>query len=131
MNRQPIRSLILAQYRQKASSRVAADRINAFFGEDVVSDRTVRNWYKRFQNGETSLEDHPRNGRPSVVDDGKLRRELEKHPDVTTSKLQKKFKCHRCTIGRHLHSMGFHKVRDQETPSKLGGANQRYKRKKM
>ena len=39
-----------------------ARRICAALGEDAVVDRTCRDWFKRFREDVTSLEDRPRSG---------------------------------------------------------------------
>ena len=35
---------------------------------DAISDRTAQNWYKKFKEDHTNLQEEPRPGRPSVVD---------------------------------------------------------------
>ncbi|CAF5021655.1 unnamed protein product, partial [Rotaria sp. Silwood1] len=46
------------------NASAAARNICAALGEGAVADRTCRDWFKRFREGDMSLEDRPRSGRP-------------------------------------------------------------------
>ena len=105
-----IRTIIFYEHQLGTSSRETAKKINGVFGEDTVTDRTVRNWFKRFNDGDTSLEDQPHHGRPSSFDEDALRRELEVHPDSSTRDLEKTLRRHYSTIDRHLQFMGYRRV---------------------
>ena len=39
------------------------------FGEGIVSDRTCRKWFKKFETGNFDLSDELRSGQPSLIDD--------------------------------------------------------------
>ena len=59
-----IRHVILFQYRKGYNASQTGREISAVYGEDAVTDRTVRNWFKRFRGGNLDVEDFPRSGQP-------------------------------------------------------------------
>ena len=62
------------------SAAETARKINQAFGNDSVNERSVRRWFAKFRSGDFSLEDEPRNGRPTVIQDEDLRTLVETDP---------------------------------------------------
>ena len=60
-----------------------ARKVNQAFGNDSVNEllvlvlMTVRRWFAKFRSGDFCLEDEPRNGRPTVIQDEDLRTLVE------------------------------------------------------
>jgi len=52
-----------------------------------VSERTVPVWFKRFRDGDESLEDEEQRGRPSDVDNDLLKSLVEDNPRKSTREL--------------------------------------------
>uniref|UniRef100_A0A7E4UNE0 HTH_48 domain-containing protein n=1 Tax=Panagrellus redivivus TaxID=6233 RepID=A0A7E4UNE0_PANRE len=123
MDRLRLRALIFHEHESGSTSTEATDNINRIYGEGTVTDRTVRNWFKRFNEGETRLEDLPRSGRPLAVDEEALRHELESNPQATTRELASTFNCSNSTIDEYLRRMGFRKVLAQWIPHVLTDRN--------
>jgi histone-lysine N-methyltransferase SETMAR len=123
MDERQIRTLILYEFLQGTSARQAAEKINAVLGSSSTTPATAANWYRRFAAGDTSVESLPRSGRPAVLDDDELRRELEVHPDQTTRELAQRFHCSNSTVDDHLHALGYRKVLSRWTPHALTDAN--------
>ncbi|CAF4257720.1 unnamed protein product, partial [Rotaria sordida] len=88
------------------NASAAARNICAALGEGAVTDRTCRDWFKRFREGEMSLEDRPRSGRPIEYDIERLKVLIEDNPRLTTRELSAILGCNQFTIDRHLHEMG-------------------------
>ena len=42
------------------------------YGEAVLSERSCREWFQKFKNGEFEIEDKERSGRPKVHEDAEL-----------------------------------------------------------
>lgn len=61
------RQCIYFCYLCKDSEAECCQRLQLAFGENALKPSTIHSWYQRFTEGETSLEDHPRSGRPSLV----------------------------------------------------------------
>ena len=67
------RVLIRHCWKRQLSTRDAAKEICDAEGEGTVHYTTVSWWYKRFDSGDLSVEDQPRSGRPSTLDNEDLR----------------------------------------------------------
>ena len=61
---------------------------------------------KRFREGDISLDDRPRSGRPMESDIERLKVLIEDNPRLTTRELSTMLGCNQSTIDRHLHEMG-------------------------
>ena len=59
-----IRQVILFHYRKGYNASQTCRKICAVYGEDAVTDRTVRNWFEHFRGGNVDVKDLPRSGRP-------------------------------------------------------------------
>ena len=60
-----------------------AREINRKFGNDSFNKRTVRRWIAKFRSGDFSLEDEPRSGRFTVIQDKDLKTLVETDPSQT------------------------------------------------
>ena len=101
-----IRHCILYEFQLGNSASAAARNICAALGDDALADRTCRDWFKRFREGDISLEDRPRPGRPMESDIERLKVLIEDNPRLTTRELSTMLGCNQSTIDRHLHEMG-------------------------
>ena len=77
-----IRVLLRHYWKKGLSTRAAAEEICAVEGEGVVKKTTAAEWFKRFNEGDTSLQDKPRSGRPSTVDEALLEAVKTRQPPV-------------------------------------------------
>ena len=101
-----IRHCILYEFQLGNNASAAAHNICAVLGDDAVADRTCRDWFKRFREGDISLEDRPRSGRSMESDIERLKVLIEDNPRLTTRELSTMLGCNQSTIDRHLHEMG-------------------------
>ncbi|CAF1671564.1 unnamed protein product [Rotaria magnacalcarata] len=101
-----IRHCILYEFQLGNNATTAARNICAALGEGAVADRTCRDWFKRFREGDMSLEDRPKSGRPLESDIERLKVLIEDNPRLTTRELSAMLGCNQSTIDRHLHEMG-------------------------
>ena len=97
---------ILYEFQLGNNASAAAHNICAALGDDAVADRTCRDWFKRFCEGDISLEDRPSSGRPMESDIERLKVLVEGNPRLTTRELSTMLGCNQSTIDRHLHEMG-------------------------
>jgi len=119
MDNRSLRTIFLYERKLGSSSTETATRINTAFGPNTTIDQAGRNWFHRFDQGDTSLEDVPDTGRPVTFDEEALRREIELHPDHSTRDLEKTLGHDQRTIDRHLQSLGYHKILSRWTPHAL------------
>lgn len=102
-----LRHCLLYEFEKGNNASVATENLCGVFGDDSVNVRTVQRWFAKFKNGEFSLEDEPRSGRPTKIDNEELRRELEQNPYSTSVTLGQMFNVSHSTILEHIHSLGF------------------------
>lgn len=55
-------------------------RIFSVYRKGFISERIARKWFKRFKEGNESLEDKPSSERSSVIEDGELREYMRSNP---------------------------------------------------
>jgi transposase len=63
-----IRACMLHEFKLGSSATAAARKMCQAFGTEVVNERTVQRWYRKFQEGDESLEDASRSGRSTAMD---------------------------------------------------------------
>ncbi|CAF1500326.1 unnamed protein product, partial [Rotaria sp. Silwood1] len=100
------RHCILYELQLGNNASAAARNICAALGEGAVADRTCRDWFNRFREGDMSLEDRPRSGCPLESDIERLKVLIKDNPRLTTHELSAMLGCDQSTIDRHLHKMG-------------------------
>jgi histone-lysine N-methyltransferase SETMAR len=66
----------------------------------------VYDWFQRFQDGNESLDDLPRSGRPLELDDDGLRALVESNPRLTTREMAASLGCAQKTVVNHLSKIG-------------------------
>jgi histone-lysine N-methyltransferase SETMAR len=118
-----IRAFLLYEFKFDTKATEAAARIRSKFGEDSVSDRVAQHWFRRFRDGDESLEDRERSGRPQAFDDATLRDCIESDPRQTCADVALELKCDESTARKRLHELGFTKKLDKWVPHILTGCN--------
>ena len=93
-----IRVLLRHYWKKGLSTRAAAEEICAVEGEGVINKTKAAEWFKRFNEGDTSLEDKPRSGRPSMVDNEALLQAVTNQPATSTRSLSAKLGPHYSTL---------------------------------
>src|SRR3954464_11969707 len=100
-----IRAAILYEYKLGKKATECHLNICAAFGQDALNCQQICNWYKRFKDGDESLEDETHGNRPAAFDDQLLLDELDLDPTQTTRQLAAKIGCSNSTIDNHLEKM--------------------------
>jgi histone-lysine N-methyltransferase SETMAR len=91
------------------SSRAASKELKEVYGADGFHDKTCANWLKRFREGDKGiddLEDEPRSGRPSNLNDEELRLLIEMDPKATVRELAEVLQKSVGSVWNHLRDMG-------------------------
>ncbi|KAG5311914.1 SETMR methyltransferase, partial [Pseudoatta argentina] len=101
-----IRHVMLWEFKQGNSAKGTAEKICSVYGEDLISDRTVRHWFAKFRFGDTTLKDGPRAGCPSDLDDNLLKAMLEQNPRQSTRDIAGRSNTSQSTVCRHLEKLG-------------------------
>ncbi|XP_026827850.1 histone-lysine N-methyltransferase SETMAR-like [Ooceraea biroi] len=106
VSKEVIRSCLLYEFKLGSNAAEAARKICSAFGQVSVSERTARKWFSRFASEDVSLEDKPRAGHPSSVDEATLKEVIEQNLCQTCQGLAQRFGVCDETIRLHLHNLG-------------------------
>lgn len=101
-----IRHCLLYEFDLGTNASDAANRLKSIYDDNSLSVAQCYRWYERFRNGNRSLEDNPKSGRPSLVDNQILRQLVESDPRKSCEELAHKMSVDRETIRDHLHQIG-------------------------
>ena len=114
---------MLFLFNQGKTTTETMDQITRTYGDGVISYATVKNWFKRFRNGEYDLEDKERSGRPKETEDEALQNLLDEDCTQTTRELADKLEVNQSTIQRKLAAMGKIQKVGHWVPHELSQAN--------
>lgn len=102
-----IRVLLRFFWKKGLSAAAATREICEVEGEEAVNKMTASRWFRRLADGDTSLEDKPRSGRPCEVDDQALCDMAMDQPHASSRELSAALGPSHTTIIRHLHHLDF------------------------
>ena len=105
ITREHLRACLLYEYRLGTSAAETHRRLYTAFGQNIVSNTTVYDWFNRFMAGNETLEDEPRSGHPPELDDDELRELVESDPHLTTRELASKLGCGQTIVVNHLEKI--------------------------
>ncbi|EGI69270.1 Mariner Mos1 transposase [Acromyrmex echinatior] len=71
-NKRHLRELLIHFFNLKKSAAEAHRLLVEAYDEAALSERSCREWFQKFKNGEFDVEDKERNGRPKVYEDAEL-----------------------------------------------------------
>ena len=119
IEKKQIRTIFLFQFKLGWKAAEIARDINKAFGPGTTTERTAQWWFKKFCGGDKSLEDEEHSGRPSDVDNDKLRALIEANPRTTVRELASELDITYMMISNHLREIGKMKKLDKWVPHKL------------
>jgi len=114
-----LRALIRHYWKKNYGVRETHRQICKVEGEGVLSLAMVENWFHRFNNGDLTLMDHQRSGRPPTVEEEAITLALEEQPGSSTRHLAALTGYPQTTIIEHLHSLGAVYKSQEEIPHQL------------
>uniref|UniRef100_A0A1I7XBE7 HTH_48 domain-containing protein n=1 Tax=Heterorhabditis bacteriophora TaxID=37862 RepID=A0A1I7XBE7_HETBA len=100
MRKKQIRAILLYEFKMGGKVVETAHNISRAFGVGTDNERTAQ-----FRNGDESLEDEERRGRPLAIDDDQLKTIVEADSHKTTRVAAEEVDVDDSTVGRHLHQM--------------------------
>ena len=78
-----------------------------FYGEKSLTGRQCRNGFARFRSGDFDLKDAPRSGRPTEVDDDKIKAMIEDKRRSMTREIAVKLKISHTCVERQLKHLRY------------------------
>ena len=67
-----LRDPLIYYFNFKKSAAEAHRLLAETYGETALSEKSCREWFQKFKNGEFDIEDKERSGRPKVYEDAEL-----------------------------------------------------------
>ncbi|XP_061024038.1 histone-lysine N-methyltransferase SETMAR-like [Dama dama] len=119
LEKKQIRAIFLFEFKMGRKAAETTRNINNAFGPGTAKERTVQWWFKKFRQGDESLEDDERSARPSEVDNDQLREIIDADPLKTTRKIAEELKVNHSTVVRHLKQIGKVKKLNKWVPHEL------------
>ncbi|XGW15057.1 hypothetical protein V3C99_000941 [Haemonchus contortus] len=102
MNKRQVHTIFLFQSKLGRNAADTAQDINITFGPGTTNERTAQRWFRKFRNGDESLEDDTRGGRPSDVDNDELKAMVEANPRMIVRDISSGLSVSIGTVSSHM-----------------------------
>ena len=89
------------------------------YGEAAISERTCREWFQRFKNGDFDVEDRHSGGRKKVFEDAELEGLLEQNSCQNQEELARSLGVTQQAISKRLKAMGMIQKQENWVPYEL------------
>ena len=86
-NSRHLREALLFCFNMKKTAAESHRMLSSTYGEDCISERTCREWFQRFRNGDFNVEDRHSGGREKVFEDAELEALLSEDSRQTQEEL--------------------------------------------
>ena len=98
-------------------------KICAVYGEVAVTDSMCQKWFSKVRDGDFSLDDAPRSGRPVEVHSDQMKTLIENNECYTMWEIADILKISESSTENHLHQLGYVRRFDVSVPHKLSEKN--------
>ncbi|XP_025264338.1 histone-lysine N-methyltransferase SETMAR-like [Camponotus floridanus] len=114
-----IRHILLYYFKKGKKATEAREELRQVYGRNVIEKRQCQNWFARFRGGDFSVKDAHRSGRPSEIDDDKIKALVQANKHSTVRELATALKVSIGSVHGHLKSLGFVKKLNVWVPHQL------------
>jgi len=87
LTKQHLREVLVFCFNWKKSAAEAHRMLVEVYGDNAPTDKSCREWFRRFKNDDFSVEDKPRSGQPKKFEDKELEALLDEDPCQTQEEL--------------------------------------------
>lgn len=122
-NKRHLRELLIYFFNLKKSATEAHRLLVEAYGEAALSERSCREWFQKFKNGEFDIEDKKRSGRPKVYEDAELEALLNQDSCQTQEELAFTLGVTQQAISHRLKSLGMIQKQGHWVPYELTPRN--------
>ena len=105
ITKEHIRFSIHFAFHLKKNAAEATEMICAAYGENAVSHATCKRWYQKFRQGDFSLKDESRAGRPEKIETDELQALLDINSAQTEKELAEQLGVTQQAISVRLHTI--------------------------
>lgn len=114
-----IREILLYEFQLGHNVAEAIRNIHKAKGEAALKKSVAYEWFKKFKDGVTDVNDKPRVGRPNTSNSEVLREAVEADPSKSVRRLSSELGISKSGVHRHLHELGKVNRRCREIPHEL------------
>lgn len=101
-----LREVLIFCFNCKKTAAEAHQMLVEAYGDCAPSDKTCREWFRRFKNGDFTVVDKQRSGRPRVFEDEELKALMDEDPCQTQKQIAEALNCSQSVISDHLKALG-------------------------
>ena len=105
-NSRHLREVLIYFFNIKKSAAEAHRMLSEAYGEALMSERTCREWYQRFKNGDFQVEDRHSGGRPKVFEDEELQHLLDEDSCQVQEELARSLGVSQQAVSKRLNNLG-------------------------
>ena len=105
-NSHHLREVLIFCFNMKKSAAGTHRMLSNTYGEADISERTCREWFQRFKNGDFDVEDRHSGGREKVFEDAELEVLLEQDSCQNQEELVRSLGVTQQAISKRLKAMG-------------------------
>ena len=113
------RHILLYYFRKGKNAVQARKKLYGVYGEKSSTERQCQNLFARFRSGDFDLKDAPRSGRPTEVDDDKIKAMIENNRRSTIREIAEKLNISHACVEGHLKPLGYVNKLDIWVPHEL------------
>ena len=113
------RQILIYYFRKGKIAEEAWKKLYEVYGEKSLTERQCQNWFAPFRSGDFELKDAPRPGRPTEVDDDKIKAIIESNRRSMTREIAEKLNTSHICVERHLKQLGYVNKLDIWVPHQL------------
>ena len=106
LTKQHLREILIFCFKWKKSAAEAHRMLVEVYGDTAPTDKSCREWFRRFKNGDFSVEDKPRSGQPKKFEDKELEALLEENQSQTQEELAESLGVTQQVVSVRLRAMG-------------------------
>ncbi|EGI60667.1 Mariner Mos1 transposase, partial [Acromyrmex echinatior] len=101
-----LREVLIFCFNTKKSAAEAHRMLSNTYDEAAISERTCREWFQRFKNGDFDVEDRHSGGREKVFEDAELEALLDQDSCQNQKELARSLGVTQSAISKRLKAMG-------------------------
>ena len=105
-NKRHLREVLIFCFKWKKIAAEAHRMLVEVYGDSAPSDKTCREWFRRFKSGDFDVEDKERSRRPKAFEDEELQALLDENPCQMQKQLAEILNCTQSVISNRLKALG-------------------------
>ena len=106
LTKQHLREVLIFCFNWKKSAAEAHRMLVEVYGDTAPTDKSCREWFRRFKNGDFSVKDKSRSGQPKKFEDKELEALLEEDQSQTQKKFAESLGVTQQVVSVRLRAMG-------------------------